>query len=304
MNQYLRISPAVQQALDNGKPVVALESTIISHGIPYPHNAAIAKKSEQIVRDIGAEPAIIAIWQGKMCVGLSSEELDAFAKKGDQVKRASRRDIPLLLTEGADGATTVAATIAIAALAGIHVFATSAIGGVHMGAESSMDISADLDELAHTPVVVVCSGPNGILNVPLTMEYLETRGVPVVGYGTDILPTFYTNKSGYPVGNRLDNPEAIARAFQIQRSMRFKTGMLVANPIPPDYVMPPDMVDNVVSQAVREAHSKGIFGKNITPFLLNKVSEITGGHSLEASEGLIYNNVELAARIALALAKQ
>ena len=298
MNNYLKISPEVQAALAEGKPVVALESTIISHGMPYPQNVETAMNVEQIVRQNGAVPATIAIIGGKLKAGLSADEIEYLGKKGYAVTKASRRDLPVLVARGEDGATTVATTMIIAAMAGIKVFATGGIGGVHRGAEVTMDISADLEELARTPVLVVCAGAKSILDLGLTLEYLETKGVPVIGYGTEELPAFYTRKSGFGVDYRLDTPEEVAAAFRAKLEMNLGGGMLVTNPIPEQYSMDPDVINKAIDEAVAEANAQGIRGKQTTPFLLAKIKDITGGDSLASNIRLVYNNAALAAKVA------
>ena len=298
MNNYLEISPEVQAALAEGKPVVALESTIISHGMPYPQNVETAMNVEQIVRQNGAVPATIAIIGGKLKAGLSADEIEYLGKKGYAVTKASRRDLPVLVARGEDGATTVATTMIIAAMAGIKVFATGGIGGVHRGAEVTMDISADLEELARTPVLVVCAGAKSILDLGLTLEYLETKGVPVIGYGTGELPAFYTRKSGFGVDYRLDTPDEVAAAFRAKLEMGLGGGMLVTNPIPEQYSMDPDVINRAIDAAVAEANAQGIKGKQTTPFLLAKIKDITGGDSLASNIRLVYNNAALAAKVA------
>ena len=298
MNNYLEISPEVKSALTEGRPVVALESTIISHGMPYPQNVETAMNVEKIVRENGAVPATIAIIGGKLKAGLSADEIEYLGKKGYDVTKASRRDLPVLVARGEDGATTVATTMIIAAMAGIKVFATGGIGGVHRGAEVTMDISADLEELARTPVLVVCAGAKSILDLGLTLEYLETKGVPVIGYGTDELPAFYTRKSGFGVDYRLDTPDEIAAAFRAKLEMGLAGGMLVTNPIPEPYSMDPDVINKAIDEAVAEANAKGIRGKQTTPFLLAKIKDITGGDSLASNIRLVYNNAALAAQVA------
>ena len=301
MNPYLDISPEVQEALAAGKPVVALESTIISHGMPYPQNVETALNVERIIRENGAVPATIAIIKGRLKAGLSADEIEYLGRKGYDVTKASRRDLPVLVARGADGATTVATTMIIAAMAGIRVFATGGVGGVHRGAEVTMDISADLEELAQTPVLVVCAGAKSILDLGLTLEYLETKGVPVIGYGTDELPAFYTRKSGFGVDYRLDTPEEVAAAFRAKLTMELKGGMLVTNPIPEEYSMDPDVINKAIDDAVAEANAKGIKGKQTTPFLLARIKDITGGDSLASNIRLVYNNARLAAQIAARL---
>ena len=303
MNKYLDIAPEVQQALAEGKPVVALESTIISHGMPYPKNVETALLVEQTIRDNGAVPATIAIIGGRLKAGLSQEEIEHLGKAGRSVAKASRRDLPALVARGVDGATTVATTMIIAHMAGISIFATGGIGGVHRGAEVTMDISADLEELAQTPVMVVCAGAKSILDLGLTLEYLETKGVPVIGFGTEELPAFYTRKSGFGVDYRVDSPEELAAIFRAQRGLNYKGGMLVTNPIPEEYAMDKAVIDAAIEQALAEAREQGIHGKETTPFLLAKVVELTGGDSLESNIQLVLNNARLAARTAAELAK-
>ena len=303
MIEYLELSPAVKAALLAGKPVVALESTIISHGMPYPQNVETALRVEDTVREAGAVPATIAVIGGKLKAGLTHEEIEYLGKKGTAVTKASRRDLPVLVARGADGATTVATTMIIAHLAGIRVFATGGIGGVHRGAETTMDISADLEELGRTPVMVVCAGAKAILNLGLTLEYLETKGVPVIGYGTEELPAFYTRKSGFKVDYRIDTPEELAAAFRAQQEMGLGGGMLVTNPIPEEYSMDPDRINAAIDQAIADSHRLGIHGKETTPYLLARVKELTGGDSLASNIQLVLNNARLAARTARALAK-
>ena len=303
MNPYLDIAPEVRQALDEGKPVVALESTIISHGMPYPKNVETALLVEQTIRDNGAVPATIAIIGGRLKAGLSKEEIEHLGKAGREVTKASRRDLPAIVARGIDGATTVATTMIIAHMAGIKIFATGGIGGVHRGAETTMDISADLEELAQTPVMVVCAGAKSILDLGLTLEYLETKGVPVIGYGTEELPAFYTRKSGFCVDYRVDTPEELAAMFRAQRGLDYKGGMLVTNPIPEEYSMPKEIIDAAIEQALAEAKARGIKGKETTPFLLAKVVELTGGDSLESNIKLVLNNAKVASLTAVALAK-
>ena len=301
MNEYLDISPEVQAALKEHKPVVALESTIISHGMPYPQNVETALNVEKIIRENGAVPATIAIIGGRLKAGLSKEEIEHLGKAGTAVTKASRRDLPVLCAKGMDGATTVATTMIIAAMAGISVFATGGVGGVHRGAEVTMDISADLEELGRTNVMVVCAGAKSILDLGLTLEYLETKGVPVIGYGTSELPAFYTRKSGFGVDYRLDTPEELAAAFAAKMKMGLQGGMLVTNPIPEEYSMDPDRINAAIEQALAEAAEKGVKGKATTPFLLAKVKELTGGDSLNSNIRLVYNNAVLAAKTAKAL---
>ena len=297
---YLDIHPEVKQALDQGKPVVALESTIISHGMPYPQNVETALMVEQTIRDEGAVPATIAMIGGRCKAGLTADEIEYFGKKGTAIAKASRRDMAALIARGEDGATTVTTTMIIANMAGIKVFATGGIGGVHRGAQQTFDISADLEELAHTAVCVVCAGAKAILDLPLTLEYLETHGVPVIGYGTKELPAFYSRHSGLQVDYRMDTPEEIARTLKTQQELGFAGGMLVANPIPEADAMDDTAINEAIGQALREAEEQGIRGKETTPFLLARVKDLTGGDSLAANIRLVCNNAKVAARIAKA----
>ena len=306
LNKYLDIAPEVQKALDEGRPVVALESTIISHGMPYPQNVETALNVEKIIRENGAVPATIAVIGGRLKAGLSESEIDYLGKTGAAVTKASRRDLPILVAEGRDGATTVTTTMIIAHMAGIQVFATGGIGGVHRGAQQTFDISADLEELAHTPVMVVCAGAKSILDLGLTLEYLEPHGVPVIGYGTEELPAFYTRKSGFKVDYRIDTPAELAKAFYVKQDMGLGGGMLVTNPIPEEFSMDADVINKAIDEAVEEAEAQGIHGKETTPFLLAKIKDITGGDSLASNIQLVYNNAKLAAKTAcelVALAK-
>ncbi len=303
MEKYLEISKEVQEALAKGEAVVALESTIISHGMPYPQNVETALKVEEIVRNNGAIPATIAILNGKLKVGLSKDEIDYLGKKGLECTKASRRDIPFILAKGLDGATTVASTMIIAEMAGIKVFATGGIGGVHRGAETTMDISADLEELGQTNVAVICAGAKSILDIGLTLEYLETKGVPVVGYQTNELPAFYTRKSGFGVDYRVDSPLELAKALKAKWDLNLKGGIVVANPIPEEFQMDYDTITTAIENALKELSEKGVKGKESTPFLLAKVKEITGGNSLVANIELVYNNAKLGAELAKEYAK-
>jgi len=302
MNPYLDVAPEVAEAIRAGKPVVALESTIISHGMPYPQNVETALNVERIIRENGAVPATIAIIGGRLKAGLTEAEIDYLGKTGSGVAKASRRDLPVLVAKGMDGATTVTTTMMIAAMAGIRVFATGGIGGVHRGAEVTMDISADLEELAETPVMVICAGAKSILDLGLTLEYLETKGVTVIGYGTEELPAFYTRRSGFGVDYRLDTPEELAKAFHVKRELNLRGGMLVTNPIPEAYSMDKAVIDKAIDTALAEAKEQGIHGKAVTPFLLAKVKDLTGGDSLNSNIQLVYNNARLAAKTAAALA--
>ena len=303
MNKYLDIAPEVAEALKNGKPVVALESTIISHGMPYPKNVETAMLVEKTIRDNGAVPATIAIIGGRLKAGLSAEEIEYLGKAGSAVAKASRRDLAALVAEGKDGATTVTTTMMIAHMAGISIFATGGIGGVHRGAETTMDISADLEELGSTPVMVVCAGAKSILDLGLTLEYLETKGVPVIGYGTDELPAFYTRHSGFGVDYRADSPAQLAGMFKAQKELGLKGGMLVTNPIPEEYAMDKAVIDAAIEQAMKESIEQGIHGKETTPFLLAKFVELTGGSSLDSNIQLVLNNATLAAKTAVELCR-
>ena len=303
LNKYLDINPEVAEALAAGKPVVALESTIISHGMPYPQNVQTALAVEQIIRDNGAVPATIAIIGGRLKAGLSPEEIEYFGKKGLGITKASRRDLAVICARGMDGATTVTTTMIIAHMAGIKIFATGGIGGVHRGAETTMDISADLEELGQTPVMVVCAGAKSILDLGLTLEYLETKGVPVIGFGTKELPAFYTRQSGFGVDYRIDTVQELAAAFKAQNDLGFQAGMLVANPIPEAYAMPLETITAAIDQAIAESVEQGIKGKETTPFLLARVAELTGGNSLASNIQLVYNNAKVAAQTAVEYCK-
>ena len=302
-NQYLDVADEVKEALANNKPVVALESTIISHGMPYPKNVETALNVEKIIRENGAVPATIAIIGGRLKAGLSKEEIEYLGKTGQAVPKVSRRDLPVIVAKGCDGATTVATTMIIAAMAGIKVFATGGIGGVHRGAETTMDISADLEELAETPVAVICAGAKAILDLGLTLEYLETKGVPVIGFGTDELPAFYSRHSGFGVDYRLDTAKEVAEAFYTKQACGLKGGMLITNPIPEQYAMDDTIINKAIDQAVAESVEQGVKGKKITPFLLARVAELTGGDSLESNIQLVYNNVRVGSQIAAELCK-
>jgi pseudouridylate synthase len=301
ISQFLDVTPEVQQALRDNKPVVALESTIISHGMPYPQNVATALQVEAEVRAHGAVPATIAIINGRLKAGLSAQEIEALGQRGRDAIKVSRRDIPFVIAAKQMGATTVASTMIVAAMAGIKIFATGGIGGVHRNAQQSFDISADLQELAQTPVAVVCAGAKSILDLRLTLEYLETHGVPVVGYQTDTLPAFFTRESEFPVDYRLDTPLDIARVLYAKWAMGLKGGMVVANPIPDSFAMPRALIDGAIEQALGEATAQGIGGKESTPFLLARVCELTGGDSLAANIQLVLNNARLAAAVGVEL---
>ena len=304
MHQYLDISPEVAAALANNQPIVALESTIISHGMPWPENAQTAKKVEQLIRDNGAVPATIAIINGRLKAGLSSDEIDTLGQAGLSVIKCSRRDLPFVIATQQHGATTVAATMIIAAMAGIKVFATGGIGGVHRGAETSFDISADLQELAKTNVAVVCAGAKSILDLGLTREYLETQGVPVLGYQTESLPAFYTRESDHSVDYNLTSAEQIAEFLAAKWSMQLNGGVVIANPIPTEFAMDKALIDNAIEQALAEATEQGVKGKQSTPFLLARVAELTGGNSLASNIQLVFNNARLATSIAIELANK
>ena len=297
----IKISEEVKRALADGKAVVALESTIISHGMPYPQNVETALKVEAEVRKSGAIPATIAIINGVPTVGCSKEEIEILGKAGLTVTKVSRRDIPIVISKGLNGATTVAGTMIFAKKAGIKVFATGGIGGVHRGAETTMDISADLEELQNTEVCVVCAGAKSILDLNLTMEYLETKGVAVIGYGTDELPAFFTRKSGIKVGYRMDSAIDIAKALKAKEDMALGGGMLVTNPLPEEYSMDAGVINKAIDEALSEADKLGIKGKEVTPYLLDKIQKITGGVSLQSNIELVLNNARLASAIAVAL---
>jgi len=301
LNQYLDVAPEVAEAIKAGKPVVALESTIISHGMPYPQNVETALNVEKIIRDNGAIPATTAIINGRLKAGLSKDEIEYLGKKGLEVTKVSRRDIPVIVARKMDGASTVATTMIIAAMAGIKIFATGGVGGVHRGAQQTFDISADLDELSQTPVTVVCAGAKAILDLPLTLEYLETKGVTVLGYQTEELPAFYTRKSGLKVDYRVDSPKELAATIKAKHDLGMKGGLLVTNPIPEEYSMDSEAINKAINEAIEEAKANHIHGKETTPFLLAKVKDITGGDSLDSNIQLVYNNAKLAAETAVEL---
>jgi pseudouridine-5'-phosphate glycosidase len=298
----LDVRGEVKDALKNGQAVVALESTIISHGMSYPKNVETALEAERIVRENGAVPATIAILGGRLKAGLSQAEIEYIGKKGASVTKASRRDIPALIASKRDGAVTVAGTMIIAAAAGIHVFCTGGIGGVHRGAETTMDISADLQELARTPVLVVCAGVKSILDIGLTLEYLETLGVPVYGFGTDEMPAFFTRKSGYKLVQTVKDEAEAAANFRAQRALGFMGGAVVANPIPQEFSLDEKFINSRIDQALADARARGVMGKDVTPFLLKAIDEATGGKSLESNIKLVYSNARVAAGIAVHLA--
>lgn len=298
MNKFLSINKDVEKALKEGTPIVALESTIISHGMPYPENVKTALEAEKIIRDNGCVPATIAIIKGQLKVGLTKEEIDYLGKEGLKVNKTSTRDIPYIVSKKLDGATTVSATSYIASLAGIKIFATGGIGGVHRGATQTFDISADLDELSKTKMAVVCAGAKSILDLGLTLEYLETKAVDVIGYKTDLLPAFYTSKSDFKVNHRLDTPEEIADLINAKWEIGMPGGILVTNPIPVEYEMDKEIIDKAINEAIVEMDKLGITGNKTTPYLLAKIKEITGGDSLDSNIKLVYNNCLLASLIA------
>lgn len=298
MNSFLKIAPEVQRALQANQAVVALESTIIAHGMPYPRNVETALQVEKIVRQAGAIPATCAIINGQLKAGLSTAEIEQLGKAGTQIPKASRRDLPYLLSQGRSGATTVASTMIIAAEAGIRVFATGGIGGVHRGATETLDISADLQELAQTPVAVVCAGVKSILDIGLTLEYLETFGVPVLGYQCTEFPAFYTRKSGFSVDYRLETPQEIAQVLQAKWQLQLRGGVIIANPVPAAHQLDPQVMETAIQQALHDAAAQQIKGKAITPFLLSRIEQLTGGNSLAANIELVCHNARLAAEIA------
>ena len=297
-SELLQVSAEVQQALKNNQPIVALESTIISHGMPFPENAQTALEVEETIRRQGAVPATIAIIHGVMKVGLSREAIELLGRAVHNVAKVSRRDLPFVVAEGLNGATTVASTMIIAAMAGIKVFATGGIGGVHRGAEHTFDISADLQELANTNVTVVCAGAKSILDLGLTTEYLETFGVPLIGYQTSALPAFFCRTSPFDVSIRLNSAKDIAKAMAVKWQSGLNGGMVVANPIPEAFAMPEEKINAAINRAVKEAEEQGVVGKASTPFLLARVAELTGGDSLKSNIQLVFNNAVLACEIA------
>jgi pseudouridine-5'-phosphate glycosidase len=303
LTDLLVFSPEVAEARRAGRPLVALESTVISHGMPWPANLATANLLEAAVRQEGAVPATIAAIDGKIRIGLPPTELERLARGDEPVQKLSRRDLAIRLCQGGLGATTVAATMIAARAAGIQVFATGGIGGVHRGAQQSFDISADLSELSRTPVAVVCAGAKSILDLPLTLEVLETLGVPVLGYGTSAFPAFYSRDSGLKVDAQVDDPAALAAICRTHWQLGLQSGVLVANPVPAELALDPDVAEAAIAQALQEAAAQGIRGKDTTPFLLARVKALTGGESLKTNVALIENNARLAARLALALAQ-
>lgn len=303
LTSYLEFSREVEEARQSGQAIVALESTIISHGMPYPQNVQMAREVEDIIREKGAVPATIAILNGKIKIGLSDEELEYLGQAKDVIK-ASRRDLPYILASKKDGATTVAATMICAELAGIAVFVTGGIGGVHRGAETTMDISADLEELSMTNVAVVCAGAKSILDIGLTMEYLETKGVPVLGFGTAKLPAFYTRSSEFDVNYKVDTPEETAGVLKAKWDIGLNGGVVIANPIPEEHAMDEAEITEMIENALKEAEEQHIKGKDSTPFLLGKVKELTEGKSLTANIALVKHNAEVGAEIAVHYAAQ
>lgn len=297
-NKYISISPEVQNALDNNLPIVALESTIICHGMPYPQNVETALAAENVVRENGAVPATIAVIKGVLKVGLTDKEIEYLGKNGSEISKMSTRDIPYIISKQLDGATTVSATSHIASMAGIKIFATGGIGGVHRDASSSFDISADLEELSSTNIAVVCAGAKSILDLPKTLEYLETKRVEVIGYQTDVLPAFYTSKSDYKINHRLDAPEEIAKLLKAKWDLNMNGGVLVTNPIPVEYEMDPAIINKAIDEALIEMNKLNITGNKTTPYLLAKIKEITKGNSLDSNIKLVFNNCKLAAKIA------
>lgn len=294
---HIRVNEKVKKALAAGKPVVALESTIISHGMPYPRNVKTALEVERILEDEGVTPATIGIIDGVPVIGMDAEEIEEFGKR-EGIAKVSRRDLPIIMAEKKWGATTVATTMILAHMAGIEVFVTGGIGGVHRGAQETFDISADLQELAHTNVTVVCAGAKAILDLPLTLEYLETFGVPVLGYKTDELPAFYTRTSGLKVDYRIDSPKEAASIIKMKRAMKLDGGILITNPIPEEDSYDPKEIDKAIEEALKDAEKDGIKGKETTPYLLAKITEITGGRSLDANIKLVYNNAKVGGQIA------
>ncbi|MBS9784575.1 MAG: pseudouridine-5'-phosphate glycosidase [Oceanivirga sp.] len=297
-NKHLELGKHVKNALENNLPIVALESTIISHGMPFPKNMETALKVEKLVEENGCVPATVGIINGKIKVGLSHEDIELLAKEGLNVPKVSRRDIPYIVANKLNGATTVAGTMIGASLAGIKIFATGGIGGVHRGAETTMDISADLDELGQTNVAVICAGAKSILDLRLTLEYLETKGVPVLGYKTKELPAFYTSKSGFELDYKMSSSSEIAALLNTKWDLGLNGGVVIANPIPAEYEMDADLIEDVIAKSVKKANELGIKGKETTPFLLDEIQKVTKGNSLESNIQLVFNNVKLACKIA------
>lgn len=303
MKDYLDLLPEVEEALQKGKPVVALESTIISHGMPYPQNVETALMVEQIIREQGAVPATIGIKEGRIKIGLTADDLDFFATSKN-IAKVSRRDFPYIISSKGNGATTVAATMICASLAGISIFVTGGIGGVHREGEVTMDISADLMELAQTNVAVVCAGAKSILDIGRTLEYLETQGVPVVGYQTHDFPAFYARESGFKVDYRIDTPEEMAEMLHVKWDLGLKGGVIIANPVPEEYALDHSAIEQDIEKALLEAKNAGIKGKEVTPFLLSRMKEFTGGKSLETNIALVKHNAFVGANIAIAYAQR
>lgn len=302
LEKYVKISQEVKEAIKEKKPVVALESTIISHGMPYPKNVETALEVEKVVRENGAIPATIAIINGEIKIGLSKEEIEIIGKAGLSVTKTSRRDLAYVVANKLNGATTVAATMICAQMANIKIFATGGIGGVHRGAEKTMDISADLEELGKTNVAVICAGCKSILDMGLTLEYLETKGVPVYGYQTNILPAFYTRESDFKV-NKINSEQEVAKVLKTKWDLGLDGGVVISNPIPEEFSMDRKIIDKTILEALKEADEKGIKGKDITPFLLDKIQKLTSGKSLEANIKLVFNNAKLASKIAIEYSK-
>lgn len=303
LEKFISINSEVKNALEQGKAVVALESTIISHGMPYPENVATALEAEKVVRENGAIPATIAILDGILKVGLTHEEIEKLGKLGRGAAKVSTRDIPYIVSQKGNGATTVSATSCIASIAGIKVFATGGIGGVHRGAETTFDISADLEELATTNICVVCAGAKSILDLPKTIEYLETKRVEVIGYKTSILPAFYTSKSDVSVNHALETPKEIADLLYTKWALNLQGGVLVTNPIPVEYEMDKETIDKAINEALQEMDKLGIIGNKTTPYLLGKIKDLTHGSSLDSNIKLVFNNCKLASQIAVELSK-
>lgn len=300
---HVRVNQEVEKALKEGKPVIALESTIISHGMPYPQNVETALKVESIIREHGGVPATVGIIDGVGVVGLTKDEIEEMGKRGHSIPKVSRRDLPVIFAEKSWGATTVATTMILAADAGVEFFVTGGIGGVHRGAESTFDISADLEELGRTNVTVICAGAKAILDLPKTLEVLETKGVPVLGFKTSELPAFYTRTSGLKVDYEIKDYADAARIVKAKREFGLNGGVLITNPIPEEYSYDPEEINNVINEAIVEMDKKGIKGKECTPFLLAKIAEMTGGKSLEANIQLVFNNAAVGTEIACEYAK-
>ena len=299
LGKWMDISEEIQNSIKENGPVVALESTIISHGMPFPQNLETALEVERIIRKEGAIPATIAVLEGRIKIGLSNLELEQFAQ-GTKTVKVSSRDLPLVLLQKQNGGTTVAATMICARMAGISIFVTGGIGGVHRGSEKTMDISGDLMELARTNVAVVCAGIKSILDIPRTLEYLETQGVPVIGYRTDEFPAFYTTTSGYSVQSRINTAEEIARCMKVKWELGLEGGMVIVNPVPREDAMDEEVIEEAITKSLKEASEKGIDGKAVTPFLLERISQLTDGESLKTNIALVCNNALIGAKIASA----